>query len=108
MLVESLPRFFIVNLGVFGLIITGFLVEKHYVSRPAMFANGIALNVHVYEFLMPPEWLLLYADIGIVVSGIAIVSYATESTLPEGYYDTIGRAYSSITVGMIIILTISA
>lgn len=108
MLVELLPEFFIVNLGIFGLIITGFLVEKHYVSRPAMFANGIALNIHVYEFLMPPEWLLLYADVGIVVSGIAIFSYATETKLPEGYYNIIWYTYSSIAVGVVILLTLPA
>ncbi|MCT9096962.1 hypothetical protein [Haloarchaeobius sp. HME9146] len=106
MLVESLPEFFIVNLGVFGLIITGFLVEKHYVSRPAMFANGIALNVYVYEILFPPEWLLLYADLGLIVSGVAILSYATEAKLPEGYYNFIWYTYSSIIVGGVILFTL--
>ena len=56
MLVESLLEFYTVNMGVFGLIITGFLVEKHYVSWPAMFANGIALNVHVCQFPMLPAY----------------------------------------------------
>ncbi|MFC7115851.1 hypothetical protein ACFQH2_14070 [Natronoarchaeum sp. GCM10025703] len=108
MLIESLPEFLIVHLGVFGLIITGFLVEKHYVSRPAMFANGIALNVHVYEFPMPPEWLILYADVGIAVSVIAILSYAMEVRLPEGYYNVIWYTYSSIAVGGVVLLTIPA
>lgn len=106
MLVESLPEFYIVNMGVFGLIITGFLVEKHYVGRPAMFANGIALNVHVYHLPMPPEWLLTYADIGLIVSVIGILSYATEITLPEGYYSIIWYTYSSIVVGAVILFTL--
>ncbi|MDS0296536.1 hypothetical protein [Halogeometricum luteum] len=106
MIVESLPEFFVVNLGVFGLIITGFLVEKHYVSRPAMFANGIALNVYVYEIPIPPEWLLLYADIGILVSGVAIVSYVMETNLPKGYYEIVWYTYSSLAVGGVILFTL--
>jgi len=108
MLVESLPDFYVVNMGVFGLIITGFLVEKHYVSRPAMFANGIALNVHVYQLPMPPELLLTYADIGIIVSAIGIFSYATEYTLPEGYYTIVWHTYSSVVVAGVILFTLLA
>lgn len=106
MIVESLPEYVIKNLGIFGLIITGFLVEKHYVSRPAMFANGIALNVHVHGFFAPPDLLLYYADIGIIVAAVAIVSYAFEIKLPEEFYGTLGWAYSSIAVGAIILITL--
>jgi len=106
MWIEALPRPFVVNMGVFGLIITGFLVEKHYVSRPAIFANGIALNVHVYGLALPPDWLVLYANIGIAMSAIAMISYATEASLPEGYYDLVWLSYSSIIVGVVILATI--
>jgi len=106
MIVESLPEFYIANMGVFGLIITGFLVEKHYVSRSAMFANGIALNVHVYQFPMPPDWLLTYANLGLIVSLIGILSYATDVSLPEGYYSIIWYTYSSMAVGGVILFTL--
>jgi len=106
MLVDSLPEFFIINLGVFGLIVTGYLVEKYYVSRPAIFANGIALNVHVYELILPPDWLLLYADVGLVVSWISILSYWLDFRLPQGYYNVIWYTYSSFTVGGVILLTL--
>jgi hypothetical protein len=71
-----------------------------------MFANGIALNVHVYEFMMPPEWLLIYADIGLIVSGIGILSYVMDINLPEGYYSIIWYTYSSFAVGAVVLFTL--
>lgn len=42
MWIEAIP--FAEHLDVFGLIVLGLLVEKHYVSRPSVFANTIAVG----------------------------------------------------------------
>lgn len=46
MLIDALVRLFEHNLPVLALLVVGFAVEKHYVSRVTVFMNVIALNVH--------------------------------------------------------------
>jgi len=106
MWLQSAPEFIAANLAVFGLLVVGFLVEKQYVNRPAIFANTLALNVHVYQLLMPPEWLVWYANIGLLVGAYAIIAYGIEESLSSDFYSVAMYTYSSIPVGLLILYTL--
>lgn len=93
-----LPYWLVANLDVFGLIVIGFLVEKHYVSRPAIFANSIAINLHAWKMGNPPGWLTWYANRGVIIGVIAIFTYAAKEQPGSRYY-TIAYFYSSMVVG---------
>lgn len=104
MWIETIP--FTEHLDVFGLIVLGLLVEKHYVSRPSVFANTIAVNIHFYQnppFEPLPIW---YANIGLVFGALAIFSYGAEESLPGGFYKTSLLVYSSLPAALVILLTI--
>jgi hypothetical protein len=106
MWLETLPPSVAENIATFDLLLIGFLVEKRYVSRPATFANTLALNAHTYQQPFAPEWLIWYANIGLLVGGVAILSYATEESLSESFYEVTLRLYSSIPVGVVILITL--
>lgn len=106
MWLEALPSFLAENIAIFGLLIIGFLVEKRYVSRPATFANVLALNAHTYLRPFPPNWLVWYANLGLIVGAIAILSYAAEESLSEDFYTLTLLLYSSIPVGGVILFTL--
>ena len=104
MWIELLPPVVIENLEVIALITLGLLVEKKYISRPAIWANVAAINVHLFEYPVVEGWLVWYANIGIIVALLAFFTYATEESLP-GWYYTLAWAYSSIPVAALVYLT---
>lgn len=104
MWIELLPTVVIENLEVIALITLGLLVEKKYISRPAIWANVAAINVHLFEYPFVEGWLVWYANIGIIVALLAFFTYATEESLP-GWYYTLAWAYSSIPVAALVYLT---
>ena len=103
MLLDLLPPLLIQNLSVFGLIVVGFLVEKQYVSRPSIFANAIAINVHVNQKGLPPEWLVWYANFALIAGIISICSYAIDESLPSEFYGLALLTYSSLPVAGVVI-----
>jgi len=106
MWIELLPPVLAENIATFGLLVIGFLVEKQYVSRPATFANVLALNTHVYQQAFSPDWLIWYANIGLAAGAIAIFSYAAEESLPGDFYKATMLFYSSIPVEIVILITL--
>ncbi|WP_049893921.1 hypothetical protein [Salinarchaeum sp. Harcht-Bsk1] len=105
MLLDHLPPLLVQNLSVFGLIVVGFLVEKRYVSRPSIFANAIAINVHVNQKTLPPEWLVWYANIAFIAGMIAICFYAVDESLPSEFYGLALLTYSSLPVAGVVIIS---
>lgn len=103
MWVEAVP--YAQHMDVFALILIGFLVEKQFVGRTSLFANSVAVNVHFYQNPTFEPLLIWYANIGLLVGGIAIISYATEESLPSEFY-TLAWAYSAIAAGVVILLTL--
>ncbi len=105
------PSAYIQYLAPVSLIIAGYLAEHHYVGRIPIFTNTIALNILFYYsqsnfsyfdslFLHVFEW---YANIGLIVGLIAIMSYASHGKRSKTYY-TIAWAYSSIVVGLLMFI----
>ncbi len=103
------PSAYIPYLAPISLIIAGSLAEHHYVGRIPIFTNTIALNILFYYsqsnfsyfgtlFLSVFEW---YANIGLIMGLIAVMSYALNGKRSKTYY-TIAWAYSSIVVGLLI------
>ena len=102
------PSAYIQYLAPVSLIIAGSLAEHHYVGRIPIFTNTIALNILFYYsqsnfsyfgslFLSVFEW---YANIGLIMGIIAVMSYASNGKRSKTYY-TIAWAYSSIVVGFL-------
>ena len=105
------PNGYIQYLAPVSLLIAGSLAEKHYVGRIPIFTNTIALNVLFYysesnliyygSFVF--SILVWYANIGIIMGIIAVASYASRGKRSKTYY-TIAWAYSSIVVGVIMVV----
>jgi hypothetical protein len=94
---------FVINLSVpISLILIGFIVEKNFVSRPALFSNAIALNMYLINKTSLASHTTIYADISLLVGLIAILSRTFEFSLPSKFY-TFCWFYSSITVGAYIL-----
>jgi hypothetical protein len=106
MFIDVLPTWAASNLGVIGLLVVGILVEKQYVSRPAVFASTVALNGFVYNQTVPSDLLVWYANIGAVVGTIAAISYYKETSLSDDFYDLAWYLYSSKAVGLTLLLVI--
>ncbi|GGN08322.1 hypothetical protein [Halarchaeum nitratireducens] len=104
MWIDVLPAVVIENLDVIALILLGLLVEKQYISRPAIWANVAAINIHLYDYSFVSNWLTWYANIGLLVAGLALYTYGFDESLP-GWYYTLSWAYSSIPVAAIAYLT---
>ncbi len=83
-----------------SLILLDLLVEKKYISRPAIWTNVAAINLHLYEYQFVSEWFTWYANIGILVVGLALYTYKFDESLPDWYY-TLAWAYSSIPIAAI-------
>lgn len=105
------PSAYIQYLAPVSLIIAGSLAEHHYVGRIPIFTNTIALNILFYYsqsnfsyfgtlFLSVFEW---YANIGLMMGVIAVISYVTNGKRSKTYY-TIAWAYSSIVVGLLMVI----
>ncbi|RLF85065.1 hypothetical protein DRN48_03985 [Thermococci archaeon] len=95
---------FLDKLGAFAMIIVGFLVEKHFISRPSLFANVIALNIYLIAQRISSPFLCLYANVGLVLGFIAILAYWSDTSL-SGFFYTVAFMYNSVFVGGIILLT---
>jgi hypothetical protein len=105
------PSAYIQYLAPVSLIIAGSLAEHHYVGRIPIFTNTIALNILFYYsqsnfsyfgtlFLSVFEW---YANIGLIMGLIAVISYASNGKRSKTYYN-IAWAYSSIVVGLLMVI----
>jgi hypothetical protein len=104
MLIELLPGWVLQSLPAIGLLVVGYVVERHYVSRVTCFTNALALNVYVLG-LSDPSWLLtLYTDIGLIVGIAGMVAYANRITLGDWYYLTAFFLYASAPVGAVVLL----
>lgn len=109
--ISIVPNKYIPYLAPISLIIAGSLVDRHYTGRVQIFTNSIALNVLFYSsvynyayygslFLSFFTW---YANIGLIMGMIALYSYAIKGSNSKIYY-TIAWAYSSLVVGILIII----
>jgi hypothetical protein len=102
--IRVLPAILIQKLGPLGFIVIGYLVEKKFVGRIPTFSNALAINLHVYTINNPPQILVWYANIGIIIGVLALISYGVRQPLSRFFY-FISWAYSSIIVGFIILIT---
>lgn len=100
---SAIPSVWLERIGPLSMLLIGFLVEKKFLSRPATFANVIALNTYFAIRNIENLWLIFYADIGLIVGVIAIIAYALRESLPEIFY-AINWAYCSVIVAIIILV----
>lgn len=104
MLIELLPGWVLQSLPAIGLLVVGYVVERHYVSRVTCFTNALALNVYVLG-VADPSWLLtLYTDIGLIFGIVGMVAYADRATLGDWYYLPAFFLYASLPVGAVVLL----
>ncbi|WP_262181532.1 hypothetical protein [Haloarcula laminariae] len=101
--IEWLPHRILSHLTPLALIVLGYFVEKHYVSRPAVFANALAINVYIRDVANPHQLLILYANLGVVMAGIGMYTYAAEESLSSRYY-ILAQLYGSPVVALVILL----
>jgi hypothetical protein len=107
------PDWLIGYANAFALLIVGHLAETEYVSRIALFTNGVALTVHTVVNLdggffgsgIIGAVVSLYALLGFCAGTIGIVAYWGEESLPQIYYDLNYFTYRSETVAAFILLT---
>ncbi len=105
------PDWFIGYANAFALLIVGYLAETEYVSRIALFTNGVALTVHVVVNLDGGLFgsgvlgilVSLYALIGFTTGTVGIIAYWGQDSLPQLYYELNYFAYRSVTVAVVII-----
>lgn len=101
--IAALPSIYAGYLAPFSLILIGYLVEKKFVGRIAMFSNAIALNLHVYALQSTSPLLVWYANIGLLFGVVGIVTYALNISL-HGIFYKISWLYASFIVGFIILV----
>lgn len=102
MLIENLPPFILLSLTELGLILIGYLVERHYVSRVTVFANALALNVHVLSIPEVGGGLTLFADFALVFGIVMLVYYFRQKSAPSGAYTLARFPMSSLIIGTVI------
>ena len=101
--ISFIPSDWIASIAPIALIIAGFLIEKHYVARPSIFLNAVALNLRLF-YVPNSYWVIaLYANIGIILGIIAVVSYSGKRHLPGSYY-TLSYLYNSVFIGILVLL----
>lgn len=103
MLIDLLPRSIAVLLPELSLLLIGYVVEKHYVSRITCFTNVLALNVHFLTIGESGFWLGLYADFGLLLGIWGFLHYLDHESLSKDYYQISHIGYSSLVVGAIIL-----
>lgn len=103
MLIDLLPTSITVLLPELSLILIGYVVEKHYVSRVTCFTNVMALNVHFLTIGESGFWLGLYADFGLLLGIWGFIHYLDQESLGKGYYELSHILYSSLVIGVIIL-----
>jgi hypothetical protein len=101
---KLLPSNLIQKLGPLSLVIVGYLVEKKFIGRTSIFSNTIAVNVHVFYVNNAPWFLVLYANMGLLMGFIALMAYAEFKSLQAWFYNA-SWLYSSVVVGLIILFT---
>ncbi|MFC7026828.1 hypothetical protein ACFQJ5_03275 [Halomicroarcula sp. GCM10025324] len=103
MLIDLLPTSLAALIPELSLLLIGYVVEKHYVSRVTCFTNVLALNVHFLTIGESGLWLGLYADLGLALGAWGFLHYMKQESLSRDYYQISHIFYSSIVVGAIIL-----
>jgi len=88
---------------VLALLIVGFAVEKHYVSRVTVFTNTIALNVHFLSLDSAPQVLVWYGDIGLLLGLYGFAAYLLNVKTSILYNLPAYTLYSSLPVALVIL-----
>lgn len=104
MFIEALIQLFGPKLSVLALLLVGFAVEKHYVSRVTVFTNTIALNVHILSLEQRPSLLVSYGNLGLVFGICGFVAYATNWKTGILYNLPAYSLYSSLPVALVILV----
>lgn len=103
MLINVLTRALGPGLPVLALLIVGFTVEKHYVSRVTVFTNTIALNVHFLSLSEAPRLLIWYGDLGLILGLYGFAAYIVNSKTSILYNLPAYTFYSSLPVAIVIL-----
>jgi hypothetical protein len=103
MLIDVLIRAFGPGLPVLALLLIGFAVEKHYVSRVTVFSNTIALNVHFLSLSEAPQLLVWYGDLGILLGLYGFAAYFLNAKTSILYNLPAYTLYSSLPVALVIL-----
>ena len=109
--ISIVPSEYLIYVAPVSLVISGYLTNRHYIGRIQIFTNTIALNMLFYYsetnlayfgtlFLSLFEW---YANIGLIMGIIAVISYTSKIGRSKIYYKS-AWAYNSILVGLIMIV----
>lgn len=100
--IKLLPEAWVNSMPGLSLLLVGYFAEKNFVGRIATFCNTLAINLHLMLIQHPPEILVWYANIGLVMGIVGIVAYQSQNSLSQYYYKA-SWAYCSIIVGLIIL-----
>lgn len=103
MLIDGLVQAFGHNLPVLALLIIGFAVEKHYVSRVTVFTNVIALNVHFLSMDAVPRLLVWYGDVGLLLGLYGFTAYLLNAKTSIMYNLPAYTLYSSLPVALVLL-----
>ena len=103
MLIDLLPTSLAALIPELSLLLIGYVVEKHYVSRVTCSTNVLALNVHFLTIGESGLWLGLYADFGLLLGAWGFLHYLEQESLSKDYYQVSHIGYSSLVVGAIIL-----
>ncbi|WP_372478935.1 hypothetical protein ACAH01_08830 [Halomicrobium sp. HM KBTZ05] len=101
--IEELPDIVLQHLTPLALVTLGYFVEKHYVSRTAVFANALAINVHVRDVVSPHQLVVLYANLGLIMAAVGMYTYIEKNSLGSDYY-LLAQGYGSPVVACVILL----
>ena len=85
----------------FILVVIGFLIEKYYVARVAMFTNAIALYVFYYPIDMPTI-LGIIVNSAVVIGIIGGFTRLFKISMNDDFY-TIAKIVSSTATGILLI-----
>lgn len=105
MILEHLAPSVVQILPEISLILIGFFVEKHYVSRVSTFANSLALVVLISSFENPGALFTLYVECGLVIGVYGFVQYLRDESIDNLYYGISYYLYGSLTVGFLLFTT---
>jgi hypothetical protein len=104
MLINGLIQIFGPELSVLSLLLVGFAVEKHYVSRVTVFTNAIALNVHLLSLDLSSGLLAWYGNLGLVIGIYGFVAYLINWKTGILYNLPAYTLYSSLPVALVILI----
>lgn len=93
-------------LTVLALLIVGFFVEKHYISRLTVFSNSVAL-ITFLNSAQQLDWILIaYGGAGGIAGLIGMIYYIRQRELWVEYYEITFFTYSSAPIGLFIVLSL--